>query len=60
MHHDRIFRSSLVTLWIEDLVLSLQWLGLLLWHEFIPWPENFHLLQAWFKKKKKGIINTNS
>ena len=54
MHHDRIFRSSLVTLWIEDLVLSLQWLGLLLWHEFIPWPENSHMLQAWFKKKKKG------
>ena len=28
--------SSLVVQWVKDLVLSLQWLGLLLWHKFYP------------------------
>ena len=28
----------------KDLVLSLQWLGLLLWLGFDPWLENFHML----------------
>ena len=39
--------------WVKDLVLSLQWLGLLLGHRFNPWPKNFHMLQVWPKKKKK-------
>ena len=26
---------------MKDLVLSLLWLRLLLWHRFDPWPENF-------------------
>ena len=30
---------------IKDLALSLQWLGLLLWCRFNPWPRNFHLPQ---------------
>ena len=45
--------------WVKDLVLFLQqlrsllWLRLLLWRRFDPWPGNFHMLQAWSKKKKK-------
>ena len=30
--------SSLVTQWVKDPVLSLLWLGLLLWRGFDPWP----------------------
>ena len=33
---------------VKDLVLSLHWLQLLLWHGFDPWP--------WLKKKNKKII----
>lgn len=33
--------SSLVVPWVKDLVLSLQWLGLLLWFEFDPWLGEF-------------------
>ena len=33
-------------------VVSLQWLGLLLWHEFDPWPGNFHMPQMWPEKIK--------
>ena len=36
---------------VKDLALSLQWLGLLLWHGFDPWPVNFCMLQLWGKKK---------
>ena len=36
---------------VKDLVLSQQWLGLLLWHGFDPWPRNFHMLQAQLKEK---------
>ena len=35
--------------WIKDLV-SLQWLGSLLWLRFDPWPGNFHVLWAQPKK----------
>ena len=38
---------------VKDLVLSLLWLWLLLWRRFDPWPGNFHMPQAWQKKKKK-------
>ena len=30
--------------WVKDPVLSLQWLGSLLWCRFDPWPRNFHVL----------------
>ena len=39
--------------WVKDLVLSLLWLGSLLWHGFNPWPGNFRMPQVWPKKKKK-------
>ena len=35
---------SLVAQQVKDLVLSLQWLKLLLWLGFNPWPGNFHVL----------------
>ena len=35
--------SSLVALWIKELLLSQQPLWLLLWHGFDPWPGNFHM-----------------
>ena len=38
---------------VKDLVLSLLWHGLLLWHRFSPWPRNFCMLQSQPKKKKK-------
>ena len=38
---------------VKDLVLSLQQLVWLLWHEFNPWPGNFHMLCEALKKKKK-------
>ena len=34
-------------------VLSLQWLGLLLWCRFDPWSRNLHMLWVQPKKKKK-------
>ena len=37
--------------WVKDLVISLQHLGLLLWHGFDPWPRNFHMPWAWLLKK---------
>lgn len=33
-----LFQSSLVAGCVKDLMLSLQWLGLLLWQRFGPWP----------------------
>ena len=45
--------SSLVAQWVKDMALSLEWLGSLLWLGFDPWPRNFHVSQAWPKKKKK-------
>ena len=49
----KLYRSSLVAQWVKDQALSLQWFGLLLWGRFDPGPGNFHMLQAWPKKKKK-------
>ena len=43
-------RSSLVAQWVKDPALSLQWLWLLLWHGFDPWPRNFHM--PWAQPKK--------
>ena len=39
---------------VKDLTLSLQQLGLLLWHGFDPWPGNSHLLQVKQKIKKEN------
>ena len=46
-------REFPVAHWDKDLVLSVQCLGLLLWCRLDPCPGNFHMLQAWPKKKKK-------
>ena len=46
-------RISFVVQWVKDPVLSLQWLGSLLWGGFDSWPRNFCMLQARPKKKKK-------
>ena len=43
--------SSLVAQWVRDLV-SLLWLGLLLWRRLDPWPWNFCMLQVRPKKLK--------
>ena len=48
--------------WVQDLALSLQHLGLLLWHGFNPWPRNFHMPQMQpshppLKKKTELRIN---
>ena len=43
-----------IFLWlIKNWMVSLQWLGLLLWQRFSSRPGNFHILQTWPKKKKK-------
>ena len=39
---------------VKDLVLSLLWLGSLLWHEFNPWARNFHMLWAQPKIKQNS------
>ena len=38
---------------VKDPVLSLLWLGLLLWYRFDPWPWNFCMLQA--RPEKKNV-----
>ena len=48
-----LFWSSLVALWVRDLVLSLLWLELLVWRGFDPWPRNHCLQWVWPKTKKK-------
>ena len=40
-------KCSLVAQQVEGLVVTL------LWHGFDPWHRNFHVLQAWPKKKKR-------
>ena len=48
-----LIRTSLVAQWIKDLILSLQWLGLLLWLMFECQTRNFHMSWTQPKKKKK-------
>ena len=43
--------------WVKDLASSLQWLELVLWVGFDPWPKNFHIWQAWQKNKKERCIH---
>ena len=38
---------------VKDLILSLFWLGTLLWCRFDPWTGNFCMLWAWPQKKKR-------
>ena len=45
--------SSLVAQWVKDPVLSLQWLGGLLWLRFNPCPRNFHMPQTQPRQRKK-------
>ena len=43
---------------MKDLVLSLLWLGSLLWLEFDPWPRNFCML--WVPPRKINIVYFNA
>ena len=43
--------------WVKDLA-SLQWLRLLLWHGFDPWPGNVHRLWGHGRKKRDGSTQT--
>ena len=47
-------RSSIVAQQVKNPVLSLQWLGSLLWHMFNPWLGNFHILWACGNKTKQN------
>lgn len=55
--------SSLVALWVKGLALSLQWLGLLLWHRFNPWPGRNERKEGrkegWEGGRDKGSQNPN-
>ena len=42
--------SLLVVQWFKDLVVSLQWLGSLLWHGSDPWSGNAHM--PWAQPKE--------
>ena len=46
-------QKSLVAQWVKDPVLSLLWLGLILWCRFNAWPRNFHMPWVQPKKLKK-------
>ena len=50
---NKISRSSLVAQQVKGLVLSLQWLGSLLWRWMDSWPANIHMVWAWPKGEKK-------
>ena len=41
--------------WVTDPALSLQWLRLLMWCRFDPWPGNFYMLWVWPKKQKQKL-----
>ena len=38
---------------VKDPVLSLQWLGSLLWYRLDPWPRNFHIPHRYCQKQKQ-------
>ena len=48
--------SSLLAQWVKNSVLSLLWLGSLLWHRFDSWPRNFCMATGVAKKKKKKCL----
>ena len=39
--------------WVKYPAFPLQWLGMLLWGGFDPWPGNFHMLRLWQKKNER-------
>ena len=45
---------------VKDLALSWQWLWLLLYCRFDPWPRKFHMLWTLSKKKKKRYCQCNN
>lgn len=46
---------------VKDLELSLMRLGLLLWHSFNPWVQEFlHAASAANKKRERAIVTTKS
>ena len=45
---------------VKDLALSFQWLGLLLWLGFDPWPRYFCIAVGTAKKKKKVLDILNN
>ena len=47
--------SFLVAQPVRDWVLSLLYLGLLLWYGFDLWSKNLHMLWVQPKRKKKGV-----
>ena len=49
-----------MTHWVKDPVLSLQWLGSLLWRGFHSWPGNFCMPQAQPKRKKGKKLKESS
>lgn len=50
------FRSSLVAQGINDLALSLLWLGWQLWQGLDPWPQKFLMPQAWPKQQQQNTF----
>ena len=44
----------------KDLVFSLHWLRLQLWHGFHPWSGNIHMLRAWARKNQTAHTQGNS
>ena len=43
--------------WVQDPALPQLWQRSHLWHKFSLWPGNFHMPQAW-PKRKHSIIST--
>ena len=41
---------------VKDLVLSLLWFRLQVWHKFHPWPQDFCMLWVWPKRGKSNIL----
>lgn len=41
-----------VVQWVQNPSLSLQWVRLLLWHGFDPWPRHFCMSRVWPKQKQ--------
>ena len=54
----KAYRSSLVAQQAKDLALLPQWLGLLLWYRYDPWPGNFHM--PWPRPEKKRAQTNDS
>ena len=55
---NKLLRSSPMTQWVKDLLLSLKWLGSLLWYGFNPWTGalSYAMGVAKNKFKKKTLL----